>query len=359
MVIEPNNDDTVITQDGSVDHERSMGWNIIVVFLIILAVLGPLSVHRYYSSYKQNTVVGVVVRINERYVFLRLTTDDVTNGFQAGEIYAYTVPYEKLEEIELGNLVKGVPVKAEGNPLLIKQISQFLEPPLIVSGDYIILEDVSLNRGPSSRYPCLFISVYNLGEKKIVAMRAVINGTILPFSFRINRNNPVVPNEWGSDAVSTRWFDPDQNKTVGFMPVVGETYPVFIKVKLLDGSVKTWNTTVKTESYGVIATIGFFEAISVRACDLFRLGPGGGGALSISFRNTWYHNNTINKITVFLDDKQVMEAPANIPVADYWVGSIDLSERVYAGFEYEVTIQVRSTSGNTTSIKRTVICEYL
>lgn len=359
MIIDSNNDNTIENQKGSVNSERCRRRNILVVFLIILAVLGPLSVHRYYSSNKQNKVVGVVVRIDENNIFLRLTADDVTNGFKVGEIIAYTVSDQVLEEIERGNLVEGVPMKVKGNPIWIKQMSPFLEPPLIVSGDNILLEDVVLNRGPGSSYPYLYVNIYNLGEKNVIAMRVKINGTILPFSFRIDRNNPVLPNHWGGDDVFTTWFDPGQNKIVGFMPVVGETYPVFIEARLSDGSVKTWETTVKTESYGVIATIGFRHTISVGACDLFRLGLGGGGALSISFRNTWYHNNTINKITVFLDDKQVMEAPANIPVADYWIGSIDLSERVYAGLEYDVTIQVQSTSGNTTSIKRTEICEYL
>ena len=346
------------------DSEKGTGkreerrWRVIIVgILILVALLGSLTVYRYFSPVKPQTVVGVVVHGDGKKIFLRLATDDTVNGFRAGEIRSYTVKPDIYEEIDLGDLVKGMPGKIRRCALEVKEITPFFKPPIINTGDYILLEDISLNKQPNSMYPNLHVIFKNLGEKKVMAMRVEINGTFIPFSFGITRNSPVGPSRYGGESVPTRWFDPELNETVGFDPAKEETYPVFIEMRFSDYSVQTWDVSVKATSFRSIATV-VGGTISLGAVDLFRLGLREGGILSITFRNVWIRK-TITEIVVFLDENQVMKTSATIPDAGYWAGSITLPFDVYTGGEYNVTVQVKASDGSIASVSRVTVCERI
>lgn len=291
---------------------------------------------------------------------LRLTTDDGVNDVGTGEISDYRMILDEYVELRVGNLVSGVPMRGEIPALRVECITPFFHPPIINTGEYIEFEVVELNTvGPS-----LYLGLHNLGEKDIIAVRAEVNGTLIPFFFGVDKEHPVKPYGYVQDSVPTSWFDPRMNGTAGFKPVHGETYPVVVEITISDDrpfylfkTVRTWNFSVTAVSGHAIASmVDTGTHIEMKSAYIFGH-PGEEDFLSLVIRNVW--RKKVTGIAVFVDDVQVADVRTNLKTGSSWRACIGLPFNVYLGSSHNVTIRALTAEGDVAEVSREVICDRI
>lgn len=290
---------------------------------------------------------------------LRLTSDDDVNGVEAGEMSDYRMISDPYIELEAGNLVIGRPMREEPPSLHVRSVIPFFLPPIVNTGEYVDF-DVRLNTvGPS-----LSLGLHNLGERDIIAVRAEVNGTSIPFFFGVDKEHPVKPYGYLHDTVPTNWFDPALNSTKGFRPVQGETYPVDVKLTFSDDwhnyhtkTVKTWNFSRTAVS---VYTGGLFvpdeSIIHIKSACLIGK-TGNDDSLSIVVENVW--SKSVGNIDILVDDIQVASVKTNLESGDCWVACIGLPFNIYVGSSHNVTVVALTTEGEVAEVSKEVRCERL
>ena len=361
------------------DKKRSVVLMFLVVALAMLSVVQYIELSQTRSALSEireelSVVTGVIVSLKRveyedsgevRYIgLLRLTSDDRVNGVEAGEISDYIIVLDSYRELDVGNLVVGIPLKDEAPSLKVRSVIPFIISPIINTGDYVDFEVVKLNTGVGSSYSSLYLGLNNLGEKEIISIRVEINGTIIPFFFGVNKEHPVKPSKSMHKTVPTSWFDPALNGTAGFRPERGETYPVVVTLTLTDGTltysgktVKTWNFSVTAISYGAIVTlIDTGSHIEIQSVDLFE-NRKKEDFLSVVFRNVW--KKTVTNVTILVDDTIVAKARTNLKTGGSWVASMRLPFNVYLSSSHNVTIQTRTADGDIAEVSQVVKSEKI
>lgn len=224
----------------------------------------------------------------------------------------------------------------------------------------IEFSDFTWNRNIDS-LPYFGFGIRNLGEREITAVRVELDGSLLPWSFGVDRDEPIKPSRSGVDGVFTAWYDPEVGGLTGLYPEDGTTYPVKIRLRYDDGTTQTFDRRVKAEEGLDVASIAAFERLPLPDASMFRLGTGEGGVLSLSFRNTWYLDapQTVEEVWVYVNSSEVMDSGQRVRSADYWAASIPLPFDVYVGGRYNVTLVAASVQGNVSKTTRCVTCEDL
>jgi len=361
------------------DRKRSVVVMFLVAVLAMLSVVQYIELRQTRSALSEireelSVVTGVIISLKSveeedsgevRYVgLLRLTSNDEVNGVKAGDISDYVIVLDSYRELDVGNLVKGRPLKGEIPSLKVQSVIPFIISPIINAGDYIDFEMMKLNTGVGGSYPSLHLGLKNLGEREVISIRAEVNGTIIPFSFGVSEEHPVEPSHSMHKTVPTSWFDPALNRTAGFRPLRGETYPVVVTLTLTNGTliyssktVRTWNFSVTAITYGAVETMGADGwRIDMRSVDLFE-NRKKEDVLSVVFRNTW--NKTVTNVTILVDGVAVASAGTRLTPGEYWVASIRLPFNVYLGSRHKVTIQTQTEDGDIAEVSQMVKSEKI
>lgn len=233
--------------------------------------------------------------------------------------------------------------------------------PFAVYGLYVLLQP-SLNQSVyrvhytvtnsyGSNFPWLGVSLRNVGEKSIIAVRVELNGTLIPFSLGGSRES-INPSQTRQGSVPLRWFDAQVNAVVDLTPVVGETYFGRLIILFEDGAVTLRDMNFTAQSGGCIASIVDTGIHMEVDADLFMRG-GQGGVCSLWIRNVWWHEN-ISDITILVNDEVVIDTPTNLRTGDYWAGSGTLPYPVSTYQTYNVTVHIRTSDGDVSALSRMV-----
>jgi len=263
---------------------------------------------------------------------------------------------ESYVELQVGNLVTGNPITGTSNTLYVRNITAFIHPPIINTGEYI-----NLGARLTTVGPYLSLGGQNLGEKDIISVRVEVNGTLIPFFFGVDKEHPVKPYGYLQGSAPTSWFDPEVNGTVGFKPVRGETYPVNVELTLSEDpplylyrTVKTWNLSVTAKSIASIATVADSgEHIEIRSAYLFKRSREG-YFLSIVVRNVW--SETVTGMKVLVDDVSVAEVRVNLRSGKYWEACVMLPFDLITGRVYRVTLMAFTADGEFAEVSQDVKC---
>ena len=352
-----------------------------IILMIVVATLASLNLYLYSELIQTrsvlseareelNMVSGIIVSLRmvehdgdegTSYIgLLRLTTNDGVNGVMTGEISDYRIILDKYVELEVGNLVNGIPMKQEIPAIKVEYITPFFYPPLINKGEHIAFEAVELNTvGPS-----FYLKLQNLGEKDIISVRAEVNATLIPFFFGVDKEHPVKPYEYMSDSVPTSWFDPATNGTVGFKLIHGETYHAVVKIILSEDppvypyrTVKTYNFSVTAISFGSIVTI--FDTgthIEMESAYLFE-NLYKEDFLLIEILNVWV--KAVTGIKILVDDVQVAAVKTNMKEGDCWKACIGLPIDIYVGSSHNVTVYALMAEGEVAEVSKEVKCQRM
>jgi len=360
-------------------HTGSNNWNRkILTLALIIFFLASLCLFQYYSlrqtrstlsDYQEelNVVTGIVLSLRSveydvvgggaSYIgLLRLTSEDAVNHVEIGEISEYRMSLDSYVELNVGNLLLGKSTTGDPPTIHVQSIHPFFLPKIINAGEYVDFDWLELNTvGPS-----LGLSLQNLGEKDITSIRVEVNGTFIPFLMGVDKLHPVKPAGYLGGSVPTSWFDPSLNRTVGFKPERGETYPVVIKLTLDDGTltygsktVKTYNFSVPTDSGYSIETMVFTEsALDIRSASLFS--DGGEDFISLVLKNEYVEELT--NIVVFVDNVSIANVKTQLRVGEYLNISMKIPFDIYSGTRHNVVVQAFTAQEYISEVSENVLC---
>ena len=235
-----------------------------------------------------------------------------------------------------------------------------VEGDFAITGEHLIFLGVRLNQQPSSAFPSLRFTIYNLGEYRYERVRASIDDFDLPLTFGVDEDNPLEPNRHLSAGGYTAWVNPENGEVVGFIPEPGGEYLVKVQLKSENYKVTTFTEKVKTTNQGYIVMMMGNENLIFRSPSLLSYGLNGKGRLTLSFRNEWYIEEiqTINERQVLLDNYMLFKRKTNIRGSEYYSVSTEVPYALNPGQLYKVTLVARSTSGNNSTYTVPIICQY-
>jgi hypothetical protein len=349
-----------------------------IILMIFVVTFASLNLYQYTELIQTHselneardklaTVSGIIVN-SESYEYeesgevqfngvLRLTANDSVNEVKAGEISDYRLILDKFVELEVGNLVSGIPIKGEIPTLKVEDITPFFHPPIINTGDYIDFEVVELRTGG----PSFYLGLFNLGEKDIISIRAEVNGTLIPFFFGVDKEHPVKPYGYMHETVPTSWFDPDTNRTEGFKPIPGETYPIVVELTLSDDRplylfkiVSVWNFSVTAKSVISIGTfVPFPSIVQIRSAYLFEKRRNE-DFLSIVVENVW--ESPVTEIKILVDDIEVADVYTNLKSGNQWEACTRLPFDIFVSSSHNVTVRAITAAGEVAEVSQDVKC---
>jgi hypothetical protein len=349
-----------------------------IILILLVVILASLNLYQYTELIQTRSDLnearnettsssGIIVNLSEveyddgeevTYIgLLRLTTNDSVNEVDAGEISDYRLILDKYVDLEVGNLVRGIPIKGEIPALKVKEITPFFHPPIINAGDYIDFEVVRLSTGG----PSFYLGLLNLGEKDIISIRVEVNGTLIPFFFGVDKEHPVKPYEYMHKTISTSWFNPETNETEGFKPIHGETYHIDVELTLSDyrpsylfKTVSTWNFSITAVSVVSVGTFSPFESIiQIRSAYLFEK-IGNKDFLSIVVENVW--ENPVTDVKILVDDIEVADVQTNLKSGNQWTACIRLPFDIYVSSSHNVTVRAITAEGEVAEVSQDVKC---
>src|SRR4030042_1773955 len=210
----------------------------------------------------------------------------------------------------------------------------------MISGDLLLFSGGGIKHDLSDPYPTFMFSIRNLGEKKIIAIRARINELDLPYTFGVSNDNPISHSRSESFSRYTAWYTP--GGADGYLPVDGEEYTVTVTFKFSDYSTQTFTRSgVFTEG-----TIGSIRSgvgrgyLFFNEPDLLSLGLGKGGSLSLSFRKQWYtgSSQTVDHLELYLKDTLVWEEDIRVRPAGYFDVTVPVPFEIVPEQHYNVTM---------------------
>lgn len=340
---------------------------IVVIIVISFFILQSILPNNYQQSvsgiveYKivTNQLSYNVTTPSENYViWLRLTWDDNNNGHSAGSDQAYLVSKDFFDTVSIGDLIAGVPSKSSEYPLLSspRVISSMVLLPL-VNPSILNSTKVTLTSLP---HPTLEVELSNYGDRVVEFVRIYVNGTLIPFSphywcgacFSPYYNGPLSFN------IPVSWLDLDLNETQGITGSwTNNTLPYTMEITFNDGSVayKTGVINLNPSIYSIELLVDGGWHVEARQITLYKL-ESGEGKLSISMKDVW-SGKTIDEVSVFLNDKLVINCSISLVAGGYWDASKYLPTSMDINSPYSYTIQVRTTEGDIATINGTVNCE--
>jgi len=288
---------------------------------------------------------------------LRLTSEDAVNHVEIGEITKYRMNLDTNVDLDVGNLLIGKPVTGDPPTIQVQYFHPFLRPKIINTGEYVDFGSLELNTvGPSLRF-----SLQNLGEKDIISIRVEVNGTFIPFLTGVDKEHPVKPAGHLGGSVPTSWFDPSLNRTVGFKPERGETYPVVVILTLYDGAliyksktVKTYNFSVPTSSrYSIELMVHMDSAISIRSVSLFSTADGE-DFISLELKNVYMEE--LSKFVILVDDVSIANVSSQLGVGGYLSVSMKVPFDIYSGTQHNVVVQAFTAQEYISEVSQDVLC---
>jgi len=336
------------------------------IFLLMIIVIGSMGSYIVYNQFqsKEKPITAIVVRLDEaKYSdqnllgfngLLRLITDSTLSGANTGEIKDYFIKTNS-SDIQQGWLVTGFISQGDPIPVFTVNRSQPFLTWFVNASDFVRVSYIGINTG--NQYPELSIELSNLSDKPITSIRCNINGTVLPFTWGVSKTTPIQPSYDFSFSVYTSWVDPTTSERGGITPISGKTYLVHIELGYQDGVIRSIDNLVMAQGGVSISSIVMINPISVSTVDLLETNAGS-SLISISFRCTWY-SKAITRIEILIDDKLVVEAPCNLVMGWYWVGSMKVPFNIYTGGDYNVTLRVYSSDGELYSTSQLVTCQHL
>jgi hypothetical protein len=172
----------------------------------------------------------------------------------------------------------------------------------------------------------------------------------------VSKTTPIQPSYDFSDSVYTSWVDPTTGERGGLTPISGKTYLVHIELGYQDGAIRSIDNLVNAQGGVSISSIVIINPIEGPAVDLLHTNASS-SLISLSFRSTW--SKPITRIEILIDDKLVVDAPCNLVLSWYWVGSMKVPFNIYTGGDYNVTLRVYSSDGELYSTSQLVTCQHL
>lgn len=309
-------------------------------------------------------VSGIIIQRGGRSVWLRLTSDDPMNNLTKGELIQYNITNWNETDAKSGDYIDATVIGEHA--IIIEDIVPFFiqehDRGFVNVGDLILVSGGKIEWDLSDPYPTFDIKVRNLGEKDIIGVRATINGVQLPYTFEVTKRNRIEPSQNLYTNRYTAWWDPTTNTTEGFIPVEGETYTVDFLIKTQGRSYVEYSFTDTYEpvNYGSISTLSGNDLVYFQGGDLLSNGLWNGGSIYVTFRNSWWVDGaqTIDRLTIFVHDKVVLDADVNIQLSEYVSIGTSFGNDFEIGETYDVTLRATSTSGNISEYTKEVVCEY-
>jgi len=308
-------------------------------------------------------VSGIVIHREGADIWLRLTTPDQVNNVDAGEITAYRILDKYAEDFEIGDLLTG---KLLGNKTIIHEpgVSFFVHDfdyGFVNRGDLLLFGGGRITQYLNDPYPSLRFSIDNLGEKEVIAVRAKINGFLLPYTFGVSTDSPIKPSKQEAMERYTSWYDPAIGNVSGYVPADGEEYTVEVTVKLNDYSSQVFTRTniFELKGYAAAFVVGS-ERVSFREPDLLSYGLRGGGSVSLSFRNVWWVGSLqeINRLQIYLDKNMLWDEDISIDSTDYFSVTVHIPLDLVPGKKYDVTLVAHSTTGLNSTYTVPTMCQF-
>jgi hypothetical protein len=336
------------------------------IFLIMIVAIGSMGSYIIYNQFQSNEkpITAIVVRLDEaKYSdqnllgfngLLRLITDSTLSGAAAGEIKDYFIKTNS-SDIQQGWLVTGFISQGDPAPVFTVNRAQPFLTWFVNASDFVRVSYIGINTG--NQYPVLSIELSNLSDKPITSIRCNINGTLLPFTLGVSKTTPIQPSYDYGSSVYTSWVDPTTNERGGLSPISGKSYLVHIELGYQDGAIRSIDNLVIAQGGASISSIVAMNPIEGPEVDLLEMNAGS-SLISMSFRCTWY-SKAITRIEILIDDKLVVDAPCNLVMGWYWVGSMKTPLNVYTGGDYNVTHRVYSSDGELYSTSHLVKCQHL
>jgi DNA-binding transcriptional ArsR family regulator len=336
------------------------------IFLIMIIAIGSMGAYIAYNQFqsKEKPITAIVVRLDEaKYSdqnllgfngLLRLITDSTLSGADTGEIKDYFIK-TNASDIQQGWLVTGF--ISQGDPISVFTVNhaQPFFTWFVNASDFVRVSYIGIWTG--NQNPELGIELSNLSDKPITSIRCNINGTVLPFTWGVSKTNSIQPSYDFSSSVYTNWVDPTTGERGGLTPSTGKTYLVHIELGYQDGAIRSIDNLVVAQGGASISSIVMINPISVPKVDLLETNAGS-PLISMSFRCTWY-SKAITRIEIHIDDKLMVDAPCNLVLGWYWVGSMKVPFNIYNGGEYNVTLSVYSDDGAFYTTSQMVTCQHL
>lgn len=336
------------------------------IFLIMIIAIGSMGSYIAYNQFQstEKPITAIVVRLDEAKYndqnllgfngLLRLITDSTLSGTNTGEIKDYFIK-TNASDIQQGWLVTGF--ISQGDPISVFTVNraQPFRTWFVNASDFVRVSYIGIQTG--NQYPELGIGLSNLSDKQITSIRCNINGTVLPFTWGVSKTNPIQPSYDFSSSIYTSWVDPTIGERVGLTPISGKTYLVHIELGYQDGAIRSVDNLVVAQGGVSISSIVMINPISGPTVDLLKT-DAGSPLISMSFRCTWY-SKAITRIEIHIDDKLVVDAPSNLVIGWYWVGSMKVPFDIYTGGDYNVTLTVYSEDGAFYSTSQMVTCQRL
>lgn len=309
-----------------------------------------------------DVVSGIVVHRDGAQIWLRLTTPDLVNNISIGEIETYCVLDKYAEDFDVGDLLKG---KLLGNKTISHEPGiPFFEHDwdygFVNRGDLLLFEGGRIIHDLSKPYPSLSFSIKNLGEKEIIAIRARINELDLPYAFGVSQDSPLEPSRDQSFSCYTAWYSPGGN-TGGYVPIDDEEYTVTVTVKFSDYSTRTFTKSgvySEGDNKGSICFMVSRSYVYFREPDLLWLGRGSGSSLSLSFRNEWSRNQSIEELELYFEDNLVWGESIRINRAEYFTVTVPIPFETVPGQIYDVTLVAHSSTGLNSTYTVQTQCQY-
>jgi DNA-binding transcriptional ArsR family regulator len=335
------------------------------IFLIMIIAIGSMGSYIAYNQFqsKEKPVTAIVVRLDEaKYSdqnllgfngLLRLITDSTLSGANTGEIKDYFIKTNS-SDIQQGWLVTGFISQGDPIPVFTVNRAQPFLTWFVNASDFMRVSYMGISTG--NQYPTLNIGLSNLSDRPITSIRCNINGTVLPFTWGVSKTTPIQPSYDFSDSVYTSWVDPTTGERGGLTPISGKTYLVHIELGYQDGAIRSIDNLVNAQGGGSISSIVIINPIEGPAVDLLHTNASS-SLISLSFRSTW--SKPITRIEILIDDKLVVDAPCNLVLSWYWVGSMKVPFNIYTGGDYNVTLRVYSSDGELYSTSQLVTCQHL
>lgn len=336
------------------------------VFLIMIIAIASLTGYIVYNQFQSNEkpLTAIVVRLDEaKYSdqnllgfngLLRLITDSTLSSANTGEIKDYFIKTNS-SDIQQGWLVSGFISNGDPIPVFTVNHAQPFLAWFVNAGDFVRISYIGINTG--NQYPELGIDLSNLSDKPITSIRCTINGTVLPFTWGVSKTNPIQPSYDFSSSIYTSWIDPITGEKGGLSPIPGKSYLVHFELGYQDGAIRSIDNLVIALGGASISSIVAINPIEVHSVDLLETNAAS-SLISLSARCTWY-SKTITRIEILIDDKLVVDAPCNLVMGWYWVGSMKVPFSIYTGGNYNVTLRVYSFDGELYSTSRLVNCQHL
>jgi hypothetical protein len=228
-------------------------------------------------------------------------------------------------------------------------------------GDLLLFGGGRITQYLNDPYPVLRFSIRNLGEKEVIAVRAKINGFLLPYTFGVSTDSPIEPSKYEAMSRYTSWYDPAIVNVSGYVPADGEEYTVEVTVKLSDYSSQVFTETgiFELKGYAAAFVVGS-ERVYFREPDLLSYGLRGGGSVSLSFRNVWWVGSLqeINRLQLYLDESKLWDEDVYIDSTDYFSVTVHVPFNLVPGKEYDVTLVAYSATGLNSTYTVPTMCQF-